>query len=132
MDANVEDGQPADGMEPCGVPRGRSVACLTVRVLQVTKHWGCVRVSHPRYSSDEIVRRGQALYEERIHAAVEPGHEGKFLVVDIETGEYEIDADDLAALQRARSKNPDAALYIVRVGHRAAYRIGGSSLRPGP
>lgn len=89
-------------------------------------------VSHPRYSSDEIARRGQALYEQRIRGALEPGHEGKFLVVDIETGEYEIDADDLTALQRARSRNPDAALYILRVGHPAAYRIGGSSLRPPP
>lgn len=86
-------------------------------------------MSHPRYSSDEIVRRGQALYEQRIRAEVDAAHNGKFLVVDIETGEYEIDVDELAALQRARRKNPDAALYILRVGYPAAYRIGGSFLR---
>ena len=83
-------------------------------------------MSHPRYTSDEVVRRGQALYEERIRAIVEAGHREKFLVLDIETGEYEIDADELAAIDRAKAKNPDAALYMVRVGRPTAYRIGGS------
>jgi hypothetical protein len=55
---------------------------------------------------------------------VDTGDRGKFLVLDIETGEYELDADELVALQRARRKKPDAALYILRIGYPAAYRIG--------
>ncbi len=61
----------------------------------------------------------------------EPGPEesrGKFLVVDIETGQYEIDASDLAAMQRARARNSDAALYVMRVGFRTAYRLGRKGL----
>lgn len=46
---------------------------------------------HPRYSSHEIVERGQAFCEQQLRAQVEPGNIGKFLVIDIETGEYEID-----------------------------------------
>jgi hypothetical protein len=83
---------------------------------------------HPRYSSAEIVERGQALYDQQIRERVEAGHKGKFLVVDIETGEYEIDDHELAALERARSKNPDAALYMLRVGYSSAYRIGRQGL----
>jgi hypothetical protein len=71
---------------------------------------------HPRYSSAEIVQRGQVLYDQQIRAHVEASHPGKFLVLDIETGDYEIDADDVAALQRAKAKHPDAAFYILRVG----------------
>ncbi len=71
---------------------------------------------HPRYSSDEIAQHGQALYDQQIRTQVETYHKGKFLVLDIETGNYEIDADELAALRRAKAKNPDAALYILRVG----------------
>ena len=85
-------------------------------------------MSHPRYTTDEIVRGGQALYEERIRAKVEASHKGKFLVLDIETGEYEIDANELAALKRAKAKNPGAALYILRVGYSTAYRLGGRRL----
>ena len=87
-------------------------------------------MSHPRYTSEEIARRGQALYEERLRAEVDARDRGKFLVLDIETGEYELDVDELAALQRAKRKNPDAVLYILRVGYPAAYRIGRSFARP--
>jgi hypothetical protein len=80
---------------------------------------------HPRYTSEEIVRRGQALYEQQIRANVEARHKGAFLVLDIDTGEYEIDVSEVAALKRAKAKNPDAALYILRVGYPAAYRVGG-------
>jgi len=57
---------------------------------------------HPRFSGAEIIQRGQALYDERIRRKVEASHQGGFLAVDIETGEYEIDVDALAALKRVR------------------------------
>jgi hypothetical protein len=79
---------------------------------------------HPQYSSAEIVQRGQALYERQLRALVEARHQGKFLVLDIETGDYEIDADDVSAVQRAKTKHPDAAFYIVRIGSPTAYRLG--------
>jgi hypothetical protein len=88
-----------------------------------------VSVSRPRYPAEEIARRGQALYEREIRARVEPGNRGKILVIDIETGEYELDEDHLAALRRARARNADAELYALRIGYPALGRIGGC-LRP--
>jgi len=79
---------------------------------------------HPRYSSAEIVQRGQDLYDQRIRAQVEARHPGQFLVLDIETGDYEIDADDVIAVQQAKTKHPEAAFYIVRIGSPTAYRLG--------
>jgi hypothetical protein len=52
----------------------------------------------------------------------------KALVIDIETGEYEIDDDGLAAAHRARAKHPDAALYAMRIGYPAYAKIGGWGL----
>ena len=98
-------------------------------MLRVGHGRRCETVSHPRYTSEEIARRGQALYDERLRADVDTRHRGKFLVLDIETGEYEIDVDELTALQRARHKKPDAALYILRIGYPVAYRIGRVSAR---
>jgi hypothetical protein len=45
--------------------------------------------------------------------------------LDVDTGEYEIDSNEVAAVKRAKAKNPGAALYILRVGSPAAYRVGG-------
>ena len=52
---------------------------------------------YANYTEQEVELRGEALYVEHIRDKVHPQHQGKFLVIDIETGEYEIDADDLAA-----------------------------------
>lgn len=85
---------------------------------------------HPRFTTDEIADRGRALYESQIRAQVEPGNKGKVLVLDIETGQYEIDSDHLAAGKRALEKHPGAALYSIRIGHPALSRIGAKAAGP--
>ena len=79
---------------------------------------------HPRFSSDEIAERGQALFDREIRSTLSPSEQGKFLVLDIETGDYELDKDELAAIKRARVKHPQGAFYMLRVGHRTAFRLG--------
>ena len=76
-------------------------------------------------NDDDVVERGRTLYEERLRATIEPGNTGKFLVIDVDTGEYELDANDLVASKRARVRFPSARLFMMRVGHPAAYRLGG-------
>lgn len=49
----------------------------------------------------------------------------KFLVIDIKTGAYEIDADDLVATKRLLASCPNAVIYGLRIGFPTAYRIGG-------
>ena len=87
-------------------------------------------MSHCGYTTEEISKRGQLLYDQKIRDKVEAGNRGRFLVVDITTGEYEIDDTDLAASDRAIDKNPDAVLYGVRIGYPAAYRLGLGSTDP--
>ena len=83
---------------------------------------------HPKYTTEEIARRGQALYDQQIAEQLDANLHGKFLVVDIETGEYEIDVDSLAASKRARMKHPNAALYLMRIGYAVPYRLGSRKL----
>ena len=83
---------------------------------------------HPRYSSTEIVERGQILYEREIRRRLTDTDRGKMLVLDIETGEYELDRDEVAAVMRARQKRPGAPFYVVRVGHKTAFRLGRKAL----
>jgi hypothetical protein len=39
-------------------------------------------MGHPRYSKEQIAARGQVIYEQQIRALVEPGQDGRFLIVD--------------------------------------------------
>ena len=50
----------------------------------------------------------------------------KIVIIDIETGEYEVDDDALTASKRAFAKHPGTAIYGLRVGSRFMYEIGGS------
>ena len=75
---------------------------------------------------EEVAERGRKLYEERIKALVDPVvHYGKFVVIDVETGDYEIDKRDIVATKRLLERRPGAMTYGVRVGFLAAYRMGG-------
>lgn len=44
---------------------------------------------------------------------------GKFAAIDIETGAYEVDADD-----RLRARVPEAQIWMVRIGSRSVHRFG--------
>lgn len=79
------------------------------------------------YIEDETVRRGQMLYEQKISAATdEPENRGKMLVINVDTGEYEMDDDDVVAAKRAKARFGEAALFTMRIGYPAAYRLGRS------
>lgn len=79
---------------------------------------------HLRYAKEEIAARGKELYERQIRSKVEAGNTGKYLVIDIESGDYEVDDDKFAASERAHMKHPDGALYAMRIGYRSMGRIG--------
>lgn len=79
----------------------------------------------PRYSKEEFARRGDELYERQIRPKVEPANEGKFVAIDIDTGEFELADDELAACDRPLARCPDAQTWLVRVGSRYIHRFGG-------
>ena len=74
------------------------------------------------YQPGEVTARGDAIYREQIQPRLEPMPKGTFVVIDIESGDYEIDGRDAAATRRLLERRPSAVTHAVRVGHRAAYR----------
>ena len=80
---------------------------------------------YTNYSPAEVESRGETIYEQSLRDLLEKGNKGKFVVIDIETAEYEIDIDDLQATKRALAKRPNAILYGLRIGYPTAYALGG-------
>ena len=77
-----------------------------------------------KYTIDEVCDRGEQIYAERIKHLVEPEHNGKFIVFDIESGDYEIDEEDINASRRLKLRRPDSVRFGARIGCKAAYHIG--------
>jgi hypothetical protein len=80
--------------------------------------------TQPRYSREEFSRRGDEIYERQLRSLLEPGNEGKFVAIDIETGNYEVDANELAASDRLISRIPSAQIWLRRIGSHYAHRFG--------
>ena len=81
----------------------------------------------PRHSKEEFARRGDAIYERDVRPVVKQGDEGKFVAIDIETGTYEMDEDELAASDRLLARVPNSQIWMTRVGSRYAHRFWGAS-----
>lgn len=76
------------------------------------------------YTDAEIEQRGEAIYAERIQPDVTAGDKGKYVVIDVETGDWAM-GDNQPALSRSlHVKRPEAPLYIMRVGFPYAARLG--------
>ena len=72
-----------------------------------------------------VAERGRDRYERELRTELEPTHSGRFVALDVGTGDYEV-ADTLReASRRLKTRLPDAMVYGVRIGRRTAYRFGG-------
>ena len=63
---------------------------------------------------------GEAMYE-KIRAEMEANHWGKMVVIDVNTGDYEIADDDLTATMRLFERRPNAITWGELVGYPAPY-----------
>lgn len=63
-----------------------------------------------------------AMYE-NMRAEMEATQWGRMVVIDVNTGDYEVAAGDLSETLRLMGRNPDAVTWGERVGYPAPYRI---------
>jgi hypothetical protein len=54
----------------------------------------------PKYSKEEFARRGDAIYDRDVAPNVKSGQKGRFVAIDIETGDFKIDPDEMTAFDR--------------------------------
>jgi hypothetical protein len=76
-----------------------------------------------RYDREEVARRGDEIYEREVLPLLSPADEGKYALIDIETADYEIDQDEVAASDRLLARRPDAQVWMRQVGSRYARRF---------
>ncbi len=82
-------------------------------------------------SSPSKPQRSAEQHYAAIRAQVEtPEHIGRLIVMDLNSGDYEIDlgSDDLGieASRRLQSRHPNASLHALRIGYQTAVSFCGS------
>jgi len=84
----------------------------------------------PTRPGDEIARLGREIYERDIRQQVEADHDGEYVAIDVDSGEWAVSGTETAALDRLRERRPAAIdVLMERVGYRALRSFGAGSLR---
>ena len=72
---------------------------------------------------DDVGRLGREAVDRHVRPKLRPEDDGKFIAIDVDTGEYEMDADDYAANMRLLARRPGARVWLACAGQPATYRM---------
>jgi hypothetical protein len=78
-------------------------------------------------SHEDVGKIADRMYENSIRAKVElPENIGKMVIIDIETGDYEVDKNGLQASKRLNARHENTRLFGIRIGYNVAASFGGA------
>lgn len=77
-----------------------------------------------RYSKAEFARRGDALVESKVRPKLTAADADKFVAIDLETGEYELDKSEMKAVARLRKRLSEPQVWLTHVTHGYLHRFG--------
>jgi hypothetical protein len=75
-----------------------------------------------------VIDRAKQIYANRLQAELESRHMDRFVAIEPESGEYFLGDTFDEAVKSARTKYPSRLSHTIRIGHRAAFHIGGTQL----
>jgi hypothetical protein len=72
-----------------------------------------------------VIESAKRIYAERLQAVLEPEHRNRFVAIEPESGDYFLADTFDEAVRSARAKHPSRLTHTIRIGHRAAFHLGG-------
>ena len=83
-----------------------------------------VEKGQPNLTDVEISALGKLIYRQKIRHLMTEDDIGRFVYVDVYSGEYEVAENMLDATHKLRKRVPDARGFMVRVGYSAPVFLG--------
>jgi hypothetical protein len=77
----------------------------------------------PQRTPEEVARLASEVFDRQVQPLLRPEDDDKFVAIDVNTGEYDVDEDDYAAVMRLRNRLPLAEVWLGRIGHPTAYKM---------
>ena len=75
--------------------------------------------------SIKLAKLGKKFYDEHLKQILEPEHNGEFVTIEPESGQYFLGKTGGEAIDKGNQSLPDKKLFLARIGYQAAYKIGG-------
>jgi len=77
-------------------------------------------ITHVNFN--RLSEEGERIYHEKLKPLLEPQYLGKIVAIEIESGDYFVDASVVKAGLQAKAKYPDKVFHFMRVGYRAVHK----------
>ena len=71
----------------------------------------------------KTAEKGQKIYDEKLKGKLEPEALDKYVAINVKTEDYFVGETPEDALGSAKKQNPNGIFYLVRVGHKGAFRL---------
>jgi hypothetical protein len=72
-----------------------------------------------------VIERAKRIYADQLKTVLESQHMNRFVAIEPESGDYFLGDTFDEAVKSARAKHPSRLSHTLRIGHRAAFHIGG-------
>lgn len=72
---------------------------------------------------EERARLGTEAYERHVRPTLRSEDDGKYVAVDIDTGDHEINERDYTAVSQLRKRRPSAEIWLEKVGQPTACKM---------
>ena len=78
--------------------------------------------------TSELAERGEEVFERVVRPQVEDEDDRKYVAIDVESEDFEVDSNQRAAAKRLVERRPEAQgrIWFRRVGSRIAHSFGGT------
>ena len=75
--------------------------------------------------TQSVIERAKRIYADRLQAVLEAQHRDRFVAIEPESGDYFLGDTFDEAVRSAQAKHPSRLSHTIRIGHRAAFHMGG-------
>ena len=75
-----------------------------------------------------VIERAKQIYVSQLQADLESQHIDRFVAIEPESGDYFLGDTFDEAVKSARTKYPSRISHTIKIGHGAAFHIGGAQL----
>lgn len=73
---------------------------------------------------EQIAGLGEKLYQEKLKSILEPTQIGKFVAIEVVSGDYFVGDTIIEAMQQGREKYPDRLFHTIKIGYKGVYKMG--------
>jgi hypothetical protein len=83
-----------------------------------------IQDNKPLLTPKQVAQKGEQIYQEKLKPILEPKENGRFVTVEVNSGEYFLGDSLLETLQHAHQKYPDRLFRTIKVGAEGVFKMG--------